>query len=53
MAGMGRFAGLPVAFFERGPEEVAVDLLGRYLVRHLDGERLVLRLVEVEAYLGA
>lgn len=50
---MGRFAGLPVAFFERGPEEVAVDLLGRYLVRQLDGERLVLRLVEVEAYLGA
>jgi len=32
---------------------VARDLLGRYLVRELDGERLVLRLVEAEAYLGA
>jgi DNA-3-methyladenine glycosylase len=31
---------------------VARDLLGRYLVRELEGERLVLRLVEVEAYLG-
>ncbi len=50
---MGRFEGLPLAFFRRGPEEVAADLLGRYLVRLLDGERLVLRLVEVEAYLGA
>ena len=32
---------------------MARDLLGRYLVRELDGERLVLRLVEAEAYLGA
>ena len=32
---------------------MARDLLGRYLVRELDGERLVLRLVETEAYLGA
>jgi DNA-3-methyladenine glycosylase len=32
---------------------VAPDLLGRYLVRELEGERLVLRLVETEAYLGA
>jgi DNA-3-methyladenine glycosylase len=32
---------------------VARDLLGRYLVRDLDGERSVLRLVETEAYLGA
>lgn len=32
---------------------MAQDLLGRYLVRELEGERLVLRLVETEAYLGA
>jgi DNA-3-methyladenine glycosylase len=32
---------------------VARDLLGRYLVRELDGESLALRLVETEAYLGA
>lgn len=31
---------------------VARDLLGRYLVRDLDGARLVLRIVETEAYLG-
>lgn len=32
---------------------MARDLLGRYLVRDLGGESLVLRLVETEAYLGA
>lgn len=32
---------------------VARDLLGRWLVRRLGGDTLVLRLVEVEAYLGA
>ncbi|HEX5761438.1 MAG TPA: DNA-3-methyladenine glycosylase, partial [Thermoanaerobaculia bacterium] len=44
---------LPVAFYRRPAEAVARDLLGRHLVRELDGERLVLRLVETEAYLGA
>jgi DNA-3-methyladenine glycosylase len=44
---------LPMAFYRRPAEVVASDLLGRYLVRRLDAERLVLRLVEVEAYLGA
>ena len=43
---------LPRSFFDRSAEEVAPDLLGRYLVRELDGERLLLRLVETEAYLG-
>lgn len=49
---MPAFSALPRAFFERPPATVARDLLGRYLVRELEGERRVLRLVEVEAYLG-
>ncbi len=49
---MTRFRPLPAAFFLRSAELVARDLLGRYLVRELDGTRLVLRLVETEAYLG-
>lgn len=44
---------LPLDFYHRPADEVARDLLGRHLVRRLDGERLVLRIVETEAYLGA
>jgi DNA-3-methyladenine glycosylase len=50
---VSRFRTLPVSFYRRPAETVARDLLGRYLVRELDGERLALRLVETEAYLGA
>lgn len=50
---MDPFSPLAEPFYRRPAEVVARDLLGRYLVRQLDGERLVLRLVETEAYLGA
>lgn len=49
---VSRFRALPLSFYRRPAEDVARDLLGRFLVRELEGERLVLRLVEVEAYLG-
>jgi len=44
---------LPVAFYRRPAEVVARELVGGYLVREVAGERLVARLVETEAYLGA
>jgi len=43
---------LTVGFYRRDPETVARALLGRYLARRYDGEDLVLRIVETEAYLG-
>lgn len=49
---MSRFRPLSRAFYERSAERVAPELLGRYLVREAGGERLVARIVEVEAYLG-
>jgi len=39
-------------FFARPTLGVARDLLGRHLVRDLGGSRLVVRIVEVEAYIG-
>jgi DNA-3-methyladenine glycosylase len=50
---VSRFAPLPVAFYRRPAEAVARELLGRYLVRRDGRRRLVVRLVETEAYLGA
>ncbi|MHB0976020.1 MAG: DNA-3-methyladenine glycosylase [Candidatus Aquicultorales bacterium] len=39
-------------FFERSTEVVAEEILGTYLIRDVDGSRIVCRVVEAEAYLG-
>ena len=39
-------------FYSRSPDIVARALLGKRLIRHLEGRRLTGRIVEVEAYLG-
>jgi DNA-3-methyladenine glycosylase len=41
---------LPRRFYQRDPVEVARDLIGTLLVRKLDGQVLVGRIVEAEAY---
>jgi len=43
---------LPREFYDRDTLLVARELLGQRLVRLLNGERLVGRIVEVEAYIG-
>lgn len=40
------------SFYDRDTVEVALDLLGAYLVHRLEGIERVGRIVEVEAYLG-
>jgi DNA-3-methyladenine glycosylase len=40
------------SFFARDTQVVARDVLDKLLVREVDGQRLVGRIVEVEAYLG-
>ena len=47
---MARLTG---AFFLRGTVEVAQDLLGQYLVRQAGRRRIVCRITETEAYVGA
>lgn len=44
---------LPRTFYARSAREVAADLLGKKLVRVLDGERLSGMIVETEAYCDA
>ena len=44
---------LPSAFFARDTVKVAPDLLGKHLVRLKEGERMIGRIVEVEAYRGS
>ena len=43
---------LPKSFYNRDTVEVARDLLGKYLVREYQGEQLVCRIMETEAYVG-
>ncbi len=42
---------LGASFYDRDPALVAPDLLGKYLVRRYNGELLVGKIVETEAYL--
>ncbi|MCP4202482.1 MAG: DNA-3-methyladenine glycosylase [bacterium] len=46
------FKPLTPGFYRRDPRKVARGLLGRYLVRSYGERKLVLRVVETEAYLG-
>jgi len=43
---------MPVSFYERNTDIVAVDLLGRLLVRKIGDAIMTARIVEVEAYFG-
>jgi DNA-3-methyladenine glycosylase len=39
-------------FYKRTSVEVSKDLLGKYLVHRIDGEELIGKIVETEAYMG-
>lgn len=43
---------LPRKFYQRDTIEVARALLAHYLVHRCDGTEFIVRIVEVEAYLG-
>jgi DNA-3-methyladenine glycosylase len=46
------FSPIPEEFYLKSPERVAKKLLGKLLMRKLDGHTLIGRIVETEAYLG-
>lgn len=52
MTGLKRDKPLPYGFYARPTTDVARDLLGKLIVHKVDGEELVGKIVEVEAYLG-
>jgi DNA-3-methyladenine glycosylase len=43
---------LPISFYARDTVRVARSLLGKYLVRHVNGSIIAGRIIEVEAYVG-
>lgn len=45
-------AKLTAQFYNRDTVQVARELVGKYLVRRLDGQSLVCRITETEAYIG-
>ena len=44
---------LPRTYFNRPTVQVARSLVGKYLVRSIDGQELAGKIIEVEAYVGA
>jgi DNA-3-methyladenine glycosylase len=46
------FTKLPRSFYNRDTTRVARELLGKYLIHHVDGVTRIARIVETEAYLG-
>ena len=44
---------LPRSYFNRPTVQVARSLIGKYLVREIDGRILAGKIVEVEAYVGS
>jgi DNA-3-methyladenine glycosylase len=43
---------VPRSFYARSPKIVARNLIGKVLIHDLNGERLIGRIIETEAYLG-
>ena len=52
LAGHAEWQSLARNFFDAPPEQVALALLGKLLVRRGAGQRVAARIVETEAYLG-
>ncbi len=47
-----RFLPLPEVFFQRDARDVAIDLLGKIIIRRVDGRVLMGKILETEAYYG-